>query len=112
MVTGMETPLVVKLHRKNDRISLPSRTATPQINNQDAILLVSPRVGQMGLQVLEGALASSCVLGNEAQEGEHRQAGVLDLPLLEVCHAALAAGAQAQGVKGTAGVTRHTRTLE
>ena len=55
-------------------------------------------------QVIDGSLSGGCVLGNEAEEGHHGKASILDLLEPPVSHRLGIAGSEAQRVKGTSGV--------
>lgn len=64
-------------------------------------------------EVVDGALACGTMLGQEAQEGNHGQAGVLDLPQLKSIEGASnAVGGEVQGVEHTSGISRDTSSLE
>lgn len=60
----------------------------------------------MGVEALDGALASGSVLCSEAQEGKHGQAAILDLLLLVVLVLLGRATGQTEGVEEAATCTR------
>lgn len=63
-------------------------------------------------QVVHGALTSGSMLGNEAQEGNHGKAAVLDLLQLQLVDVRSGARSKTKGVKGTTRISRHASTLE
>ena len=64
-------------------------------------------------EVVHGTLSGGAMLGKEAEEGNHGQASVLDLPQLKsIQRASNAIGGEVEGVENTTGVSRDTSSLE
>lgn len=64
-------------------------------------------------EVVNGPLAGGSVLGNEAQEGEHRQTSILNLLEFELIErTSNAILGELKGVESTTGISRHSGALE